>query len=186
MNKIGWIIGACFLLALNLKAQVVAVKTNLLSDAMTTPSLGVEVGFHTHFSVDVSGGYNPWNLSGGKSLQHWLVQPEVRYWVHERFNGHYVGLHALYMDYDFAGYTLPFGMKAENQYKGNGYGGGLSYGYQLYISPHWNIEFTAGFGYINFEYDKYIFPGEDAKIGKFRNQYWGITKAGISIMYIIK
>ena len=46
--------------------------------------------------------------------------------------------------------------------------------------------FTAGFGYLHFEYDKYAFPRGDAPIGKFRNEYWGLTKAGISIVYIIK
>ncbi len=60
------------------------------------------------------------------------------------------------------------------------------YGYQLYVSPRWNVEFTAGFGYLHFEYDKYAFPRGDAPIGKFRNEYWGLTKAGISIVYIIK
>ena len=45
---------------------------------------------------------------------------------------------------------------------------------------------TAGFGYLHFEYDKYAFPRGDAPIGKFRNEYWGLTKAGISIVYIIK
>lgn len=188
MNKIYLIIGACLCLVMNLQAQVVAVKTNLLSDATTTPSLGAEVGLGTHFSIDLTGTYNPWEFSKGKSLQHWMVQPEGRYWIHERFNGHYFGLHALYMDYDFAGFKLPFGMHADNAYKGNAYGGGISYGYQLYLSPRWNIEFTAGFGYLNFEYDKYTFgvPRKEGRLGKFRTEYWGVTKAGISIVYIIK
>ena len=37
---------------------------------------------------------------------------------------------------------------------------GISYGYQLYVSPRWNVEFTAGFRYLHFEYDKYAFPRE--------------------------
>lgn len=78
------------------------------------------------------------------------------------------------------------GWRKKNSYNGNAYGGGISYGYQLYVSPRWNVEFTAGFGYLHFEYDKYAFPRGDAPIGKFRNEYWGLTKAGISIVYIIK
>ena len=101
-------------------------------------------------------------------------------------NGHFFGVHAQYIDYDFAGLKLLYGMEKKNSYNGNAYGGGISYGYQLYVSPRWNVEFTAGFGYLHFEYDKYAFPRGDAPIGKFRNEYWGLTKAGISIVYIIK
>ncbi len=56
-------------------------------------------------------------------------------------------------------------MEKKNSYNGYAYGGGISYGYQLYVSPRWNVEFTAGF------------PKGDAPIGKFRNEYWGLTKA---------
>lgn len=186
MNKLCLIVGLTLLLCVDLQAQLVAIKTNLLSDATTTPSLAVEVGFHPHISVDLAGSYNGWTLGGGKSLEHWLVQPEVRYWIHERFNGHYFGLHAHYLDYEFAGIKLPFGMDKRHAYDGNAYGAGISYGYQLYLSPRWNIEFTVGGGYTHFEYDKYNFPRADNKIGKFKNQYWGLTKAGISIVYILR
>ena len=137
-------------------------------------------------SVEASGYYNGWTFSSDKSFKHWMIQPEARYWIHERFNGHFFGVHAQYMDYDFAGLKLLYGMEKKNSYNGNAYGGGISYGYQLYVSPRWNVEFTAGFGYLHFEYDKYAFPRGDAPIGKFRNEYWGLTKAGISIVYIIK
>ena len=86
----------------------------------------------------------------------------------------------------FRRFEAPVWDGEKNSYNGNAYGGGISYGYQLYVSPRWNVEFTAGFGYLHFEYDKYAFPRGDAPIGKFRNEYWGLTKAGISIVYIIK
>lgn len=185
MNKLCLILGLAFLLCVDIQAQRVALKTNLLSDATTSPSLGVEAAVHPHISVDLSGSYNGWTLGGGKSLKHGLVQPEARYWIHECFNGHYFGLHAHYMNYDFGGIKLPFGMDKRHAYDGNAYGMGISYGYQLYVSPQWNIEFTLGGGYTYFEYDKYNFPRTGDKIGKFKNQYWGLTKAGISIVYIL-
>lgn len=185
MNKLCLILGLALLLCVDLQAQRVALKTNLLSDATASPSLGVEARLHPHISVDLSGSYNGWTLGGDKSLKHGLVQPEARYWIHECFNGHYVGLHAHYMNYDFGGIKLPFGMDKRHAYDGNAYGVGISYGYQLYLSPQWNIEFTVGGGYTYFEYDKYNFPRTGDKIGKFKNQYWGLTKAGISIVYIL-
>ena len=166
--------------------KVVAVKTNVLYDAITTPNIVSEVAFNKHWSVEASGYYNGWTFSSDKSFKHWMIQPEARYWIHERFNGHFFGVHAQYIDYDFAGLKLLYGMEKKNSYNGNAYGGGISYGYQLYVSPRWNVEFTVGFGYLHFEYDKYAFPRGDAPIGKFRNEYWGLTKAGISIVYIIK
>ena len=186
MNKLYLLLVFLLSTFMDIQGQVVAVKTNVLYDAITTPNVGAEVAFNKHWSVEASGYYNGWTFSSDKSFKHWMIQPEARYWIHERFNGHFFGVHAQYMDYDFAGLKLLYGMEKKNSYNGNAYGGGISYGYQLYVSPRWDVEFTAGFGYLHFEYDKYAFPRGDAPIGKFRNEYWGLTKAGISIVYIIK
>lgn len=168
------------------KAQWIAVKTNLLYDAIATPNLGAEVALNDRLTLEASGYYNGWTFSNQKSFKHWMVQPELRFWLHERFNGHFLGVHGQYMDYDFAGYPMIYGMKKDRAYDGNAFGGGISYGYQLYLSPRWNLEFTAGVGFMRFKYDKYPFPKEGGPIGKFRNDYWGPTKLGISIVYIIK
>ncbi|RHJ78716.1 DUF3575 domain-containing protein [Parabacteroides sp. AM08-6] len=186
MNKIFLVIIFCVCLGLNAKAQVIAVKTNVLYDATTTFNLGAEVAFNKHLSLDISGNYNPWTFNDDKSIKHWSVQPEFRYWIHERFNGHFLGVHGLYADYDVAGQSILNVMKSGYAYDGNAYGGGISYGYQLYLSPHWNIEFTAGVGYVYFSYDKKPFPTGGEVIGRYRNNYFGPTKLGISIMYIIK
>lgn len=186
MSRLYLIFLICLCIGGNLKSQTVAVKTNLFYDAMATPNLGVEVGLNKHWSLDISGNYNPWLLSNDKSFKHWLVQPELRYWFLERFNGHFLGAHALYTDYDIAGKNFLSVMKSEYAYKGTGYGGGLSYGYQLYLSPHWNIEFTAGVGFVHFEYDKKAFPDKGDDADRFSNNYFGPTKLGVSIMYIIK
>lgn len=188
MKKFLWaaLIGAAVYFPV--QAQRVAVKTNLLYDALATLQLGVETSWRTHWSAEIAGNGNPWTLSGGKSVKHWMVQPEIRYWVHEAFNGHYFGVHVHYADYDIAGKKLPFQMKKEFCYDGFAYGAGIAYGYQLYLSARWNMEFTIGAGYTCFEHDKYYFPKTSASddwIGKYRNRYWGLTKAGISIVYLI-
>lgn len=115
-----------------------------------------------------------------------MVQPEARYWLHEKFNGHYFGVHGVYMDYDMKDVNFISVMKKDYAYDGNGYGAGISYGYQLYLSPHWNIEFSAGLGFIHFEYDKSAYPSSGDVAYKYRNNYFGPTKLGISIVYIIK
>lgn len=186
MNKLYLVMLVCLSSLSGLRAQVVAVKTNLLYDATTTLNLGAEVAFNKHMSLDVSGNYNPWTFSNDKSIKHWLVQPEFRYWFLERFNGHFLGVHALYADYEVAGKKILNVMKSDYAYDGYAYGGGISYGYQLYLSPHWNVEFTAGIGYVYFDYDKSPFPGKGAEPYRYRNNYFGPTKLGISIVYIIK
>lgn len=124
MNRV-YLVLICLCCAFCARSQVVAVKTNVLYDATTTFNLGAEVAFDKHLSLDISGNYNPWTLPDDKSIKHWLVQPELRYWLHERFNGHFFGVHALYADYDVAGKTLLNVMKSDYAYEGNAYGGGF-------------------------------------------------------------
>ena len=76
-----------------------AIKTNALYWATTTANLGFEVGLSKNLTLDVSGNYNPWKFSDHKQIKHWLVQPELRYWLCERFYGHFFGLHAHYAEY---------------------------------------------------------------------------------------
>ena len=75
-------------------AQEVGIKTNLISDAALSPNLGVEIGLAPKWSLDLSGQLNLWSLRGHK-WRHWLAQPEARYWFCHRFQGHFLGLHAL-------------------------------------------------------------------------------------------
>ena len=110
------------------KAQTVAVKSNILYDATATVNLGAEVAFNRHWSLDISGNYNGWDVASDKSWKHWMVQPEARYWLHEKFNGHYFGVHGVYMDYDMSHVNFMSVMKKDFAYDGNAYGGGISYG----------------------------------------------------------
>lgn len=72
------------------KAQEVALKTNLLSDAFLNPNLAAEVALAPRWTIDVSGQFNTWNLSHDRKWKHWVVQPEIRYWFCDRFAGHFV------------------------------------------------------------------------------------------------
>ena len=61
-------------------AQNVALKTNLLYWSTVTPNLGLEASIARKHTVQLFYGLNPWEPSGGKSLKHWVVQTEYRYW----------------------------------------------------------------------------------------------------------
>ena len=78
-------------------AQQVALKTNLLYDATTTPNIGMEVGIDKKHTIQAFYGLNPWKFGHGedqKFVKHWVVNPEFRYWFCHRFNGSFVGIHA--------------------------------------------------------------------------------------------
>ena len=170
------------------QAQRLAVKTNLLYDATATANLGFEVALSPKFTLDISGNYNGWNVVDDKQWQHLLVQPELRYWTCDHFNGHFFGLHALGGQHNFDKVELPFGLYpslAEYNFRGNFVGGGLSYGYQWILGKRWNLEVSIGVGYLHISYDKYADSNSEIKLDSDTESYIGPTKIGISIAYMI-
>lgn len=165
-------------------AQTIGVKTNLLYDATTSLNLGVELALSPKVTFDLSGNYNPWNFSEDKKLKHWMVQPEVRYWLCEKFNGHFFGFYAHAGEFNMGGVKL-LGME-DYRYEGFAFGGGVSYGYQWILSKRWSLEASLGLGYTNLDYDKFYCGKCGDKIGEETKHFVGPTKAAISLIYIIK
>lgn len=124
-------------LPLIIHAQKIGVKTNLLYGGYTyTPNLGIELALSQKTTLDLGVGYNPWNLDkkGERKNVHWLAEAEFRYWLCQRFNGHFFGAHLLGTQYNINNQKLPllFGEDSkDHRYEGYAVGGGLSYGY------HW-------------------------------------------------
>ena len=145
--------------------QKFAVKSNLLYDATATINLGVEVGLAKKWS---------------------LVQPEARYWLCEKFNGHFFGLHAHYADYNVGGLKFLSKNMENHRYQGNLYGAGLSYGYQWLLSDRWSMEAVLGIGWAHLDYDKYPCATCGTVLKSDTKDYFGVTKAAISIIYFIK
>jgi hypothetical protein len=88
-----------------------------------------------------------------------------------------------------AGYNIGalkmFGLE-KHRYEGNLYGGGFSYGYQWVLGNHWSIEATVGVGYLYLTHGKYPCGKCESKLDNFTKNWFGPTKAGVSIIYIIK
>ena len=195
MNKFLAILIFSVLSSLSLSAQdKIALKTNLLYGGLTlSPNLGLEIGLGRHTTLDVSGSYNWFNLKGtsanNKKLVHWIVQPEFRYFLCERFNGHFFGFHAIASMYNIGGHELPLLFEKGSEkyrYEGLAYGAGFSYGYQLPLANRWNLEFNLGVGYMRMEYDRYDCITCGSKIdSKASKNYFGPTKAGITIIFLL-
>ena len=160
-----------------------AIKTNLLYDATTTFNIGAEARLSDYLTLDVSVNYNPWTFSDNRKFKHFLAQPELRYWIYEPFNGHFLGVNLLYMSYN-AG-NLPLGSLKDSRYQGNAFSLGFSYGYQWILSRYWNLEATLGLGYMYLDYSRYDCKTCGSKTGESHKNYFGPTKVGISLIYVI-
>lgn len=178
-----------FLMASPMHAQKFGVKTNLLYDATTTPNIGLEVGLSRKSTAQIYYGLNPWKFGKGsdvKQVRHWVLMPEYRYWFCEKFNGHFVGIHAHGGQYNVGGIDVPntvFKDLKDNRYEGWFAGGGLSYGYQWMLSKHWNFEASLGVGYTRFHYKQFECRECGVHKATKNKNYFGPTKAVLAIMY---
>lgn len=169
-----------------------AVKTNLLHGIATlTPNLGVEFGIGRKTTLEITGGYNPWNRKGSygdnKKHVHTYIQPEFRWWTCERFNGHFFGVHAIGANYNIAEHRLSLlGFEKEYRYEGFAFGGGVSYGYGMMLSRVIGLEFTVGVGVVRLAYDRYDCGLCLRDKERFTDVRFIPTKAAVSVVFIIK
>lgn len=170
---------------------VFALRIDALYGGVTlTPNLSAEIGLSRRSTLEITGSYNPWNREGSydnnDKFVHWLVRPEYRYWFCERFSGHYMGAHAFYSMYNIGGYKVPMLFEKEYRYEGYAYGAGIVYGYNLSLAKQWGLEFTAGIGVARLHYDRYDCEFCSRNAESKTKTYFGPTRIGISVVFIIK
>jgi hypothetical protein len=170
-------------------SQKVALKSNMLSDVLLSPDLGIEFALAPKWSLDINGNAVLWN-NGDRRFRHWTVMPEARYWLCQRFHGHFFGLHAIAGQYNVGniGHDFPIlGFKdlASKRYQGWMGGAGIAYGYDWLLSEHWNLEAEIGAGWIHTRSDVYPCAecGNKLDSGYNRN-YFGLTKLALNIVYL--
>lgn len=168
-----------------------ALKTNLLYGALAqAPNIAAEIALGPRSTLDLTYGVNNWNKSGSddknKKMRHWYVRPEYRYWLCNRFNGHFFGGHAFYWNYNVSQHKIPMLFKKKYQYEGNTWGFGVSYGYHWMLNRHWGLEANVGVGVAFLRYDQYgcVLCGD--RVGRFSKTYVGPTSLGVKLVYVIK
>ena len=181
-------------------SQRVAIKNNLVYDALLTPNLSLEFSLGEKWTLDTQVGMNFFFYENDptadeyktKKWSHWLVQPEIRYWICERFNGWFLGLHAHGGQMNVGGINIPFilqnkhkEMKA-HRYEGYFYGGGISAGYHWILSDRFSLEAALGIGYAHVRYDKFKCTACGQRMEKGGADYLGPTRVSLSIIYILK
>ena len=157
------------------KSQDVALKTNTLMWATTTPNLGLEVALSPRYTLELSGSYNPWTFKDNKKLRFWLVQPEMKYWFCEKFEGHFVGVHAHGAQF--------YSTLAHRRRDGYLAGAGFSYGYDWMLAPRINLEAEIGLGYAHLWYKESDCIPCIKNYERKTKDYFGPTKAAFSLVY---
>ena len=165
------------------------VKTNILHDLTSSINVGVEMRLEQKVTLDLPVTYNPWtyNRQENSKFKFILFQPELRFWTCEAFDGHFFGLHGQYAYYNVGRLSQPPFSDTMNQYRFEGQlaGAGVSYGYVWPISARWGLEAEIGVGYARLWYDKYPCQSCAKLLSCETKNYWGITRAGISLIYYI-
>lgn len=161
----------------DLRAQRVAVKTNLTDWMTASPNLSVEFTLSSRLSVDLSGTATPFKYKPDFYFRHIRLQPELRYWLVSPLARHYVGVMGFYSTYD-VGYK-------KRGYFGDSYAIGLTYGYDWILSRRWNLEVSAGVGAIRYRLARYT-PGTAHPRPNDSGWIVAPTKLSVALVYILK
>ncbi len=155
-----------------------ALKTNLLYDALLLPNLELEWLINRNWSVSLEGGAAWWNKLYNKTYRLAYGSPEVRYHIKPRadWHGMYVGAFAGGGFFDLCGkkkgFRGPFAM------------GGLSLGYMWPISHRLSLEAGIGVGYMYSRYKQYR-PLDGHKVYERTRDlhFFGPLKAKLSLSW---
>lgn len=181
------------------KTTILALKTNLLYDALTLLNYSIEVPFNEKFSVLWYHQF-PWWRWGEADNEYCIrflsIGAEGRWWFkpkprpqmgkrvqRDKLMGHFVGLYAESGKWDFE-----WGRDICHQ--GEHWSVGLSYGYSMPLGRRLNMEFSLSVGYASIAYRKFE-PSEDYEIlwrdpvKHGRWHYFGPTKLQVSLVYPI-
>lgn len=176
------------------KPFYMALKTNMLLDALAIPNLGAEF----YLGKD-------WSVGGNWYYGWWKTDPRHRYWrlyggdvamrrwfgaaaSHKPLTGHHLGVYAqmLIYDFEFGGKGQMAGKPGCNLWERANYGAGIEYGYSLPIRRRLNIDFTIGIGYLGGDY--YEYRPEDGCyvwLKTVKRHWFGPTKAEISLVWLL-
>ena len=181
---------------------ILALKTNLLYDAVSWLNFSVEVPIKDRYSVLYYHQFPWWTWGKGNNeycMRFLSMGAEARWWFkpmprektekrikRDKLMGHFLGVYAESGKWDFE-------RKRDICYQGEHWSAGLSYGYAMPIGKWLNLELSLSVGYASIAYRGYS-PSEDYEIlwrepeKKGRWNYIGATKAQVSLVlpFVVK
>ena len=161
-----------------------AIKSNLLLDAIIVPNAGVEVAIYRGWTVSGSYAHVWWRNKGRNRWYRFEgFVAEIRYYLNREgrpFRGHHVGLHGQLLTGDV---TI----------NGRGYlagrwatGGGISYGYALPMGRRFNLDLDIGAGFLGGDLHEYR-PKDGHRVWQRTKpiRWVGPTRAGVSLQWLL-
>ncbi len=176
------------------KPLYIALKTNLLYDALALPNLGAE--FYVGHNVSAGGNWMYGWWDNDKKHRYWRAYGGdlfARYWFGSKANekpltGHHVGIFAGVVTYDFelGGKGIMGGLPRRSLWDRCNTIAGIEYGYSLPIARRLNLDFSIAFGYFGGKYIKYS-PANGHYIWNsvHRLNWIGPVKAEVSLVWLI-
>lgn len=177
-----------------LRPFFMAIKSNMLTDAVLLPNIGVEFYLGGNTSIAANWTYAWWksdnvnwysrNYGGDIALRVWLGRRAKE----KPLTGHHIGVYGQVLTYDFlvgkTGYIA--GKPGGDIFDRANVGVGLEYGYSLPVARRLNIDFSLGVGYLWGEYYEYT-PVDDCYVWQAtkKHHYAGPTKAEISLVWLL-
>ena len=172
------ILTAILIAAHSATAQRVALKTNTIDWITLSPNLSVEARLNSPLSLQIGFAANPFNFAiADLCLKNFRVEPELRYWFNRPMARHFMAL-----SLTAGAYSL---RHADHHFTGDAVGAGLSYGYAVVLSNHWNMEVEAGVGIAHLS--AYNYYGDVAPESKNYSRFIPVPiRLGLSFSYIFK
>jgi len=170
------------------KVEVVALKNNLLYDAILTPNLEIEFRLAKHWSLEIGAGFNPFPLNDTKfpKWRHFSVWVAPRYWFCNVFNRGFLSINAAYAHYNVAGNAWPVSWMykevKDSRYQGDAIMAGASFGWHFPIAPHFSIELEAGLDAGYTWYDEFECKHCGDKKAEKAGRWFVLPKAGVNLV----
>lgn len=165
-------------------SQSIALRSNALFYISGTTNLGVEYALSNKSSIDLNYYHKYWGYESIGRFRYYLIQSEIKKWECRKFVGRYWGIHTLFSEYNIGGIDA-FNLK-DYRYQGKAYGLGVSFGYGFIVSSRLNIDVGIGFGYTKYVYEKFNCEHCGDLIKEEVLDCIAPTKAGVSLVYLIK
>ena len=169
----------------------VALKNNLLYDAIATPNLQAEFRLNDHFTLQLGAGFNPFPLDD-KVIPKWRhVEVEIapRYWFCEAFTRDFLSMNMGYVHYNVAGGKYPIGWMYKdvqtNRFQGDALLLGASYGWHFALSPHFSIELEAGVDAGITWYQKYECVHCGKQLGNREHGWFALPRLGVNLVVLL-
>lgn len=156
----------------------ISVFTNLCYWGIGIMNLGGEIKTGYKTSVYVFTAYNPWFQSPKLAARTLLFQPGARYWFSGNTRGHAAGVHL-----SCAWFNI---LNGNFRYQDAGRpasGAGIDYTWRKPLGKNFNMEFSAGIGWTDIKYDRFINFGDGHLDKTSRSSYFGPDQISFSISY---